>query len=85
MPEITLQNFKAVFFKMEEEEDLFSRQMSDGTYYWDIVRRQLYLYLHSLHGGPFALPEPPPHQTLLRKLNNIVKEHLHNPPTQSGR
>ncbi len=52
---------------------MFSRQMSDGTYYWDIVRRQLYLYLHSLHGGPFALPEPPPHQTPLRKLNNILK------------
>jgi hypothetical protein len=73
MPEITLQNFQTVFFKMEVEEDLFSRRMSDGTYYWDIVRRQVYLFLHSLHGGPFKRPESPPHQTLSRKLKNIVK------------
>ena len=72
-PKITLQNFRSVFFKMEEEEDLFSRQMSDGTYYWDIVRRQVYLYLHTLHSGPFELTDSPPHQTLLHKLKNIVK------------
>lgn len=71
--EITLQDFQAVFFKMEEEEDLFSRRMSDGTYYWDIVRCQVYLYLHSLHGGPFEQPESPSDQTLSNKLRNIVK------------
>jgi hypothetical protein len=73
MLEITLQNLQTVFFKMEEDEDLFSQRMSDGTYYWDIVRRNVYLYLHSLHGGPFELAESTISLTLSSKLKNIVR------------
>lgn len=58
---------------MEEKKDLFLRQMSDGTYYWDILRRQVYLFLHTLHGGPFKLPNIRPKQKISNKFMNIGK------------
>lgn len=42
------------FLKMEEEQDLFELQLSDGTFYWDIIRTELFMALNTLslnHGG----------------------------------
>jgi len=61
---------------MEEEENLFSLQMSDGVYYWDIVRRQIFLSLHTMHGGPFAEPESLPAPTLRSNAKDLLKPVL---------
>jgi hypothetical protein len=58
---------------MEETEELFTLQMMDGTYYWDIVRTQVFLSLHTMHGGPFADPPPLPSPSLRTKAKDIVK------------
>jgi hypothetical protein len=62
---------------MEETEALFNLQGRDGTYFWDIVRRDVYLRLHTMHGGPFVdsplLPHPPPFtnvKDVLKQLRN---------------
>ena len=70
---ITIHNIQDRFFQMEEEEGLFSLQMADGTYYWDIVRRQVYLGLRTMHGGPFAVPVAMPAPSLLTKVKDLVK------------
>ena len=31
-----------IFFEMEEQEELFDLQLADGTYYWDIIRRDVF-------------------------------------------
>lgn len=70
---ITIENIQDLFFKMELAEDMFSLQMTDGTYYWDLVRRQVYLSLHTIHGGPFATSEILPAKTIATKIKNVVK------------
>jgi hypothetical protein len=74
--DITIHNIQEVFFQMEETEDLFNLQGRDGTYFWDIVRRDVYLRLHTMHGGPFAdapfLPDP----SLFTTVKDVVKQLL---------
>ena len=62
---------------MEEAEDLFNLQASDGTYFWDIVRRDVYSSLHTMHGGPFVDPAPLPAPSLLANIKDVVK-HVRN-------
>jgi hypothetical protein len=71
--EITIHNIQDVFFLMEEEENLFSLQMRDGVYYWDIVRRQIFLSLHTMHGGPFAEEDALPAPTLQSNVKDLLR------------
>jgi hypothetical protein len=61
---------------MEETEDLFSMQARDGTYFWDIVRRDLYLSLHTMHGGPFVDAPPLPAPSRLTNAKDVAKQLL---------
>ena len=70
---VTLRNIQELFFRMEVEEGLFSMQMSDGSYFWDVVRRDVYLCLHAVHGGPFAQPQGSPPPSLTSRAKNIAK------------
>lgn len=74
--EITIENIQAIFFKMEEEEDLFSKQTAEGIYYWDIVRRQVYLYLHTMHGGSFAVDAPPLSRKWIDTIKDVIKTFI---------
>jgi hypothetical protein len=58
---------------MEEAEDLFSLQTTDGTYYWDVVRLHVFMSLHSIHGGSFAVPAASSALSLISKAKNLVK------------
>jgi len=59
---------------MEETEDLFNLQGRDGRYYWDIVRRDVYLRLHTMHGGPFADTPLLPSPSLFTNAKDAVKQ-----------
>jgi hypothetical protein len=74
---ITIRNIQDVFFEMEEAEALFNLQASDGTYFWDIVRRDVYSSLHTMHGGPFVDQAPLPAPSLFTNFKDAVK-HLRN-------
>lgn len=58
---------------MEETEDLFSLRARDGTYFWDIVRRELFLSLHTMHGGPFVDAPPLPARSLFTDAKDVAK------------
>jgi hypothetical protein len=68
-----LRNFHDMFFRMEVEEGLFSMQMLDGTFFWDAIRRDVYLHLHAEHGGPFAKTEPTRAPSLVSRAKDIAK------------
>jgi hypothetical protein len=44
---VDLRNILQVFFRMKVEESLLSMQMPDCAYFWDIIRRDVYLYLNT--------------------------------------
>lgn len=71
---ITIRNVQEVFFHMEEAEDLFSLQAGDGTFYWDIVRRDVYLHLHTTHGGSFSDLPPLPPASVLTNVKDAAKK-----------
>jgi hypothetical protein len=74
--EVTIRTIQALFFQMEEEENLFAQRMSDGTYYWDVIRRDIYLSLHTMCGGAFARAEIPPAPSLRSRIKDSVKPLL---------
>ena len=52
LSQITARNIHQQYLQMvEEEEDLFALQAMDGTYYWDIVRKNELVGFHSMRGG----------------------------------
>jgi hypothetical protein len=55
---ISLLNVLDEFLRMEEDESLFTLQTSDGIYYWDIIRLNIYVKLHTIYGGAFASSIP---------------------------
>ena len=71
--EITTRNVLDVFFRMETAEDLFLHKLSDATPFWDVLRRDVYLTLHTLHGGPFALPQRLPPPSLAGRAKDLLK------------
>ena len=71
---ITVRNIHQQFLQMEEQEDLFALQAMDGTYYWDIVRANVLVGLHSVHGGGFSVPSPSSAASFVSKAKNLVKE-----------
>ena len=68
-------NVQEVFLHMEEAEDLFALRASDGTYYWDIVRRNVLIGVHGLHGGGFVAPALVP-PSLVSTAKDFVKAEL---------
>jgi hypothetical protein len=58
---------------MEEAEGLFDLRTRDGTYYWDIVRRDVFLRLHRMYGGPFVDAPPLPAPSLVTEIKDAVK------------
>jgi hypothetical protein len=74
--DITIHNIQEVFFQMEETEDLFNLRGRDGTYFWDIVRRDVYLRLHTMHGGPFADAPFLPSPSLFTNVKDAVKQFI---------
>jgi hypothetical protein len=59
---------------MEEAEGLFDWRTRDGTYFWDIVRRDVFLSLHRMHGGPFVDAPPLPAPSLVSDVKDVFKE-----------
>ena len=74
--EIDIRNLQELFFRMEVDEDLFSRRMSDGICWWDIIRRDIYLTLHALHGGPFVRPDVASDPSLRSRAKDLAKPLL---------
>lgn len=52
---------------------MFTLQMMDGTYYWDIVRINVFISLHAMHGGSFAVPSPLSTPSFVSKAKDLVK------------
>jgi hypothetical protein len=61
---------------MEANESLFGLQTSDGIYYWDIIRVNMFVKLHTVYGGAFAssIPAPLPSPSLILYLKDTAKK-----------
>ncbi|MGE4239657.1 hypothetical protein [Ramlibacter sp.] len=70
---VTIADITEVFFRMETDARLFSAKAADGIYYWDMIRSEVYLSLHTLLGGPFTLPEPLPAPSWKSRAKDLVK------------
>src|SRR5436190_124109 len=73
---ITIRNILDVFLEMEEAEDLFSLQMMDGTYYWDVVRNNVFIGLSILHGASLAVPSSVSAPSVASKTKDLAKQFL---------
>lgn len=47
-----MSDIHSAFFRMEVEEKLFHLTLSDGTFYWDLVRREIFMILNSKKVNP---------------------------------
>src|SRR5688500_11846380 len=70
---VTLRDVLDVYFRMEVEEGLFSMSLQDGSHPWDVVRRDVYLCLHSALGGPFVPSSGSPSPTLRSRGKDLLK------------
>jgi len=68
-----MQDFHKKFFEMEEQEELFSLQLPDGTYYWDIIRRDIFAVLHSSYKGTYSHSAPIRQNIIITVLKDIIK------------
>ena len=73
---ITLRNIRHVFFEMEESERLFDQWLADGTYYWDLIRLQVFSRLHAMHGGSQADPLAPQKPSPSAKVKDLLRGRL---------
>ena len=73
---IDLATLRAAFFEMEETEDLFSLKMEDGTFFWDIVRVNVFTGLHCAYGGPFNNPVANEKASIVSKSKDLIKTLL---------
>jgi len=64
------------FVEMEETEDLFSLQMMDGTYYWDVVRGNVLIGITILHGASLAVPSSLSVPSFASKTKDLAKRFL---------
>ena len=53
---IDVSTFPALFLDMEERDGLFDLRLPDGTYYWDLVRYEVFGALYHAYKGPFESP-----------------------------
>lgn len=73
-----MDNFREIFYQMEEEQDLFNLQLSDGTHYWDIIRRDIHSLLNSninplQKGLSIYWPSKKNRSVIETKIRDIVK------------
>lgn len=68
-----MQTVHDIFFKMEEQEDLFNLQLADGTYYWDIVRREMFAALNAAYQGTYKSPQSICKNRIITVIKDIVK------------
>jgi len=68
-----MQVFHKKFFAMEEQEELFSLQLADGTYYWDIIRRDMFAVLNSSYKGTYNHSQPIKKNIIFTVIKDIVK------------
>jgi hypothetical protein len=57
---------------------LFNLQGRGGTYLWDIVRRDVYTHLYTMHGGSFVGPPPLTNPSLFSHVKDSIKQRLNN-------
>jgi hypothetical protein len=70
---ITVRNVHELFLQMEEAEDLHDSRTANGTHYWDIVRRNVFVSLYGVYGGGFTVPSAPPAERLVSRAKNFAK------------
>ena len=70
-----MKGIHSAFFRMEVEEKLFHLTLSDGTFYWDLVRREIFMILNSKKVNP-----PQKKKNVL--LNNFYKKIINKLTTR---
>lgn len=68
-----MKSIQDIFFQMEEEQDLFTLQLSDGTYYWDIIRTELFAALNAASKKITGYPEPKYKSPITTIIKDFVK------------
>ena len=61
------------FLKMEEEQDLFELQLSDGTFYWDIIRTELFMALNTSSCSHGVYPEAKYKLSIITIIKDFLK------------
>jgi len=69
---IDVNTLPALFFDMEERDGLFDLRLPDGTYYWDLVRFEVFGALYHAYVGTFENPMSVP-KAAPSLLRNVVK------------
>lgn len=72
---IDVNTFPALFLDMEERDGLFDLRLSDGTYYWDLVRYEVFGALFHAYQGPFESPANIP-KAAPSLVKNVVKRSI---------
>jgi len=67
--------FPAIFLDMEQRDGLFDRRLPDGTYYWDLVRYDVFGALYHAYGSPFESPAAIP-KAAPSLVKNVVKRAI---------
>jgi hypothetical protein len=70
---IAARDVHELFLRMEEAEGLFGLRTTDGTYYWDIVRRNVCVGVYGSQLGGLAAPPPPPPPSLVSTAKSFGK------------
>ena len=68
-----MQTVHDIFFEMEEQEGLFSLQLADGTYYWDIIRREMFAALNAAYKGTYKDPQPAYKKSITTVIKDFAK------------
>jgi len=68
-----MKSLHEIFFQMEEEQNLFTLQLADGTYYWDIIRREVFAALHALSKGSTDYPKHKFRTSVIVKIKDFLK------------
>jgi len=71
-----LATLHTAFYEMEEAEALFDRQSDDGTFYWDIVRYNVFVGLQREYGGPYRNPVSTSKASPIATGKNAIKALL---------
>jgi len=62
-----------IFYQMEKEQDLFTLQLADGTYYWDIIRRDVNTRLNFVLNGQSDYFNSKNRSLIETKIRDLVK------------
>ena len=72
---VDLSTLPALFYGMEERDALFDLRLPDGTYYWDLVRFEVYGALYHAYSGTFENPTDVP-KAARSLVRNVVKRSI---------